>query len=106
VEIDPLRCLIANLLIRVLRLQDVARVYYGNMYTFDFRDADVVSMYLLQDTNQRLKPRLAAQLKPGASVVSHSFSFYGWAPVAIDDKRGIFLYEMGNTGADVLPKLV
>lgn len=106
VEIDPLRCLIANLLISVFRLQDSAHVYHGDMFKFDFSDADVVSMYLLQGTNQRLKPKLAAQLKPGARVVSHTFSFIGWSPAAIDDKRGIFLYEMGNTGHDVLPKLV
>ncbi len=106
VEIDPLRCFIANSLIRVFRLRDAAHVYYGNMFTFDFHDVDVVCMYLLQDTNQRLKPRLAAQLKPGARVVSHSFSFKGWVPLAIDGKRGIFLYEIGNTGLDVSTRLV
>jgi hypothetical protein len=105
-EIDPLRCLIANLLIRVLRLQDRAHVYHGDMFTLDIHDADVVCMYLLQKTNQRLKPRQVAQLRPGARVVSHTFSFSGWSPVAIDRKRGIFLYEIGNSGGDVLPRLV
>jgi hypothetical protein len=106
VEIDPLRCLFANLLIRLLRLHDRAHIYYGDMNTFDLRDADVVSMYLLQSTNQRIKARLAEQLRPGTRVVSHTFTFTGWSPVAIDGKRRLFLYEIGNTGPDVIPELV
>ena len=65
IEIDPLRCLFANLLIRLFRIQDRAHVYYGEMYKFYLRDADVVSMNLLQSTNQRIKTRLAEQLRPG-----------------------------------------
>lgn len=106
VEIDPLRCFIANLLIRLFGLQDRAHVCYGDMFEFDIKDADVVSMYLLQSTNQRLKPKLAEELKPGARIVSHNFSFSGWSPVAIDSKRGILLYQIGNTGPEVLPELV
>jgi cyclopropane fatty-acyl-phospholipid synthase-like methyltransferase len=106
VEIDPLRCLLANLLIRLFWLQDRAHVYYGDMFKFDLQDADVVSMYILQGTNQRLKARLAEQLKPGARVVFHTFTFSSWSPVAIDVKRGIFIYEIRNTGSDVATELV
>jgi hypothetical protein len=97
VEIDPLRCLFANTLIRLLSLREHAHVYYADMFDFDLADADVVSMYLLQDTNQRLKTRLAEQLQPGARVISRTFSISDWTPVAIDDERGLFLYEIGNT---------
>lgn len=39
----------------------------------DFKDVDVVTLYLLPDVNKRLKPVLQRGLKPGARVVSHDF---------------------------------
>jgi SAM-dependent methyltransferase len=39
----------------------------------DFKDVDVVTLYLLPDVNRRLKPVLRKGLKPGARVVSHDF---------------------------------
>ncbi len=106
VEIDPLRCILANALILLLGLRGRARVHYGNMMSFDVSDADVVTLYLLQGTNQALKERLAEQLRPGARIVSHSFSMSGWAPAAIDDDKGIFVYEVGNTGPEVRTRFV
>jgi SAM-dependent methyltransferase len=101
VEIDPLRCAIANGVIRLMGLRLQARVEYGNMFGFDLGQADVVMLYLLQGTNQRIKSLLDEQLRPGAKVVSHVFSLTGWAPVAIDEDRRLFVYEIGNTGSDV-----
>lgn len=43
------------------------------MTAADFKDVDVVTLYLLPDVNKRLKPILQAGLKPGARVVSHDF---------------------------------
>jgi cyclopropane fatty-acyl-phospholipid synthase-like methyltransferase len=39
----------------------------------DFKDVDVVTMYLLPRVNERLKPVLLKGLKPGSRVVSHDF---------------------------------
>jgi ubiquinone/menaquinone biosynthesis C-methylase UbiE len=39
----------------------------------DFKDVDVVTLYLLPEVNRRLKPILQKGLKPGARVVSHDF---------------------------------
>lgn len=106
VEIDPLRCLMANALIRVRGLHRQAHVYHGNLFDFDLTQADVVVLYLWQSTNQKLKARIDEQLRPGAKVVSHSFSMSGWTPVALDDTKGIFMYEIGNVAADVPTKFV
>jgi cyclopropane fatty-acyl-phospholipid synthase-like methyltransferase len=100
VEIDPLRCLIANALIRMMGLRDRARVMWGNMNDFDLSGADVVTLFLLQGTNQKLRARLAEGLKEDARVVSHTFSMTDWTPIAIDDRRKIFLYQIGNIGPD------
>lgn len=39
----------------------------------DFKDVDVVTLYLYPSVNLRLKPVLQKGLKPGARVVSHDF---------------------------------
>ena len=39
----------------------------------EFKDVDVVTLYLLPEVNLRLKPVLQKGLKPGARVVSHDF---------------------------------
>ncbi|HYH68208.1 MAG TPA: class I SAM-dependent methyltransferase [Urbifossiella sp.] len=41
----------------------------------DFKDVDVVTMYLLPSVNRELLPTLKAGLKKGARVVSHDFDF-------------------------------
>jgi hypothetical protein len=103
VEIDPLRCLIANSRIWLLGLRDRAHVYYGNLYEFDLADADVVTLYLWPSTNQRLRARLLKQLRPGAKVVSYRFPFYGWTPITPADHHatGILVYEIGQSEPDL-----
>jgi trans-aconitate methyltransferase len=44
----------------------------------DFKDVDVVTLYLLPDVNLRLKPILQKGLKPGARIVSHDFDMGDW----------------------------
>lgn len=48
------------------RVQDVL--------TADVSPATVVTLFLLSSSNERLRPMLARQLKPGARIVSHAFS--------------------------------
>jgi len=43
-------------------------------------DATVVTLYLLPEVNVRLRPRLPAQLRPGARIVSHDFDMGDWQP--------------------------
>jgi SAM-dependent methyltransferase len=39
----------------------------------EFRDVDVVTLYLSDAVNKRLKPTLQAGLRPGARIVSHDY---------------------------------
>jgi len=50
----------------------------------DFSDATVVTLYLLPESNELLRPRLEKQLKPGAYVVSHNYSIPEWEKKQID----------------------
>jgi len=48
--------------------------------------------------NERLRPKLERELRPGARVVSHDFEVIGWKPVKVEEiKEGwrshkIYLY--------------
>jgi SAM-dependent methyltransferase len=99
VEIDPIRCWMANTLIRLLGLRDRAHVFRGDLFEFDLKDADVVTLYLWPSTNQRLRSRLLERLRPGARVVSYKFSFYGWTPLTFDEHNtsDILVYEIGRS---------
>jgi SAM-dependent methyltransferase len=105
VEIDPVRCLTAKAWIRLLGLGAKAQVRLGDLRRYDVAGADVVTLCLLQGTNQKLKNRLEQSLKPGARVVSHLSSISGWTPTALDERYGIFVYEIGRTGEEVRTRI-
>jgi SAM-dependent methyltransferase len=44
----------------------------------EFKDVDVVTLYLLPDVNLRLRPILQKGLKPGSRIVSHDFDMGDW----------------------------
>jgi len=97
VEIDPLRWLIATIAIRAMELGTEAQVVRGDMFAYDLGEADVVTLYLLEGTNQRLRPHLAESLRPGARIVSHAFSLQGWTPLVVDSEHRLYLYEVRDT---------
>jgi hypothetical protein len=51
-----------------------------DLFKADFRDATVVTLYLLPELNVRLRPRLLAELRPGTRIVSHQFDMGDWPP--------------------------
>lgn len=78
IEIDPIRYLWAKIKILVLHLQDDVKVLFGNFFLKDLSNADVVTVYLLQETNNKLMKKLENELRPGTRVVSNAFIFPGW----------------------------
>jgi SAM-dependent methyltransferase len=44
----------------------------------DYSEATVVTIYLLPESNELLRPILEAQLRDGARVVSHNYDIPGW----------------------------
>ena len=46
----------------------------------DLSRATVVTIYLLPFLINQLQPRLLAQLRPGARIVTHAFAMTGWKP--------------------------
>jgi SAM-dependent methyltransferase len=94
IEIDPLRYLWCQMLITTLGLRDRVRVVYGSFYGQDLSDADVVTCYLLQSTNEKLEGKLKQELHPSTRVLSNSFTFPGLHLLRRDAKADLYLYNL------------
>lgn len=86
--------------VRALGLTNRVSIIEGDLLQVDLKPADVVTLYLLTSSNERLKPMLEANLRPGARVVSHDFRMRGWKPIRADTvsatnrKHMIYVYQM------------
>jgi precorrin-6B methylase 2 len=59
---------------------DRVRFVQGDLFEAPLHEATVVTLYLLQSVNLRLRPRLLSELKPGTRIVSHTFDMGDWEP--------------------------
>jgi ubiquinone/menaquinone biosynthesis C-methylase UbiE len=102
VEIRPDLCRQAQARIKALGLEDRVTMVEGSALRVDLGPADVVTMYFLTTSNERMKPNLE-RMKPGSRVISNEFPIKGWKPVeVVHVKTGsmdhsIFVYQIGHT---------
>ena len=65
----------------------------------NFRDADVIFLYLIPEMMQKLETKFDAELRPGTRVVSHAFQFHGKNPIEESKAAGwvrekkVYLYQ-------------
>lgn len=89
IDIDPQR--ISDSINRAQREKVMSRVKFirQDLFEADISEASVITLYLLPSVNMKLRPKLLRELKPGARVVSFSFSMGDWEP---DNISGLVLY--------------
>ena len=81
VDIDPERVKEANENAVKAGVTDRVKFVQQDLFQTDFREATVVTLYLLPSVNMRLRPKLLADLKPGTRVVSHNYDMGDWTPL-------------------------
>lgn len=79
VEIDPNLVAKSEAAAREAGVASRARFVKQDLFDTDLQSATVVTMYLLQEVNLQLRPRLLA-LAPGTRVVSHDWHMGEWQP--------------------------
>ena len=87
--------------IRKLGLEKTAHILNGDLLRQNYSSADLITVYLLPVSNDKVQPLLDKQLKKGARVVAHDFEFKGWTPEKVenieDDGEGrshtLYLYR-------------
>ncbi len=92
VDLDPV--LIRDAQDAATRAGVADRVTFRTQDLFEtpLAEASVVTMFLLPEINLRLRPRLLAELQPGARVVSHAFDMGDWRPDATTRAGGARIY--------------
>ena len=94
IEINPILYLWCQLSITILGLRRRVKVLYGNFFKRNLSEADVITCFLLQETNDKLEDKLLRELKPTARVISNSFMFNKLHVVTEDTEKKIFIYSV------------
>jgi hypothetical protein len=87
IDIDPQRIIEANENAKKAGVEDKVEFRKADIFKSDFKDATVISLYLLNTINVKLRPKLFAETKPGTRIVSHAFSMGDWEPDQHKDVR-------------------
>ena len=80
IDIDPKRIAEAKENAHRAGVENLVRFEENDLFQADIHDATVVTLFLLSSVNQRLRPKLLQDLKPGTRVVSNTFSMGDWKP--------------------------
>ncbi|MEY4744867.1 MAG: hypothetical protein RL272_812 [Candidatus Parcubacteria bacterium] len=90
-EINPFLVLRTRLALRRLGLADRARILRRDFWRADLSGADVVMIFGFSTIMERLQRKFAAELKPGARVVSSRYRLPDWKPE--EERDRVFLYR-------------
>jgi hypothetical protein len=94
IEIDPFRFLFAWFITLLSGQSGKIRIRFGNFFKHDITDATVVTLFLYGPTNNRLKAKLASELKSGTRVVSYIWRFDDWELVDFSPGDRVYLYTI------------
>ncbi len=96
IDLNPTRVEEAHNNARAAGVEDRVKFVEGDLFKAEIAPATVVTLYLLSTVNNKLKPRLLNELKPGTRVVSHRFSMDGWEPdkQTSADGRPLYLWTI------------
>jgi SAM-dependent methyltransferase len=102
VDIDPARIAEGRANAKQAGVEALVEFRQQDALQADISQATVVTLYLLSSSNVKLRPRLLAQLKPGARIVSHQFGMGDWPPDKVETftdsngtSRTLYLWTVG-----------
>ena len=100
IDIDPQRIKEATENLKNSGVGDRVKFLNQDLFTTDISEATVVTLYLLTRLNEKLKPKLLKDLKPGTRVVSHAFDMGDWKPeeTASVGASSVYLWRIPTGG--------
>lgn len=93
VEIDPLRIADAMEEAGWAGVECLVDFIEEDIFSADFSEATVVTLYLLESVNLQLRPQLLSQLRPGSRIISHAFDMGDWKPDDWLELSGVNIYK-------------
>ena len=80
IELDARKVAQARTNVARAGLAGRVEIRQGDALAADIREASVVTLFLFPELNAQLAPKLRAELRPGARIVSHRFGLGAWPP--------------------------
>jgi len=103
VEIDPALVAESRANAKKAGVESLVEFREQDALKADVSPATVVTLYLLNEGNLKLRPTLQTTLRPGARVVSHQFGMGSWQPTrtetftdSLGANRTIYLWQIGK----------
>jgi len=95
IDINPQRIAEAKDNAKKAGVEALVRFEENDLFEANFKDATVVTLFLLPNINLKLRPKLMQDLKPGTRVVSNTFDMGDWKPekeITLDTNNGEYSY--------------
>jgi SAM-dependent methyltransferase len=73
---------------RTANVADRVTFLWQDLFVTDLRSATVVTIYLRDDVNLKLRPKLLHELAPGSRLVSHDFAMGDWTADRVQRFQG------------------
>jgi SAM-dependent methyltransferase len=80
IDINPERIAEAKENAKQAGVEKLVRFGEDDLFDADIHEATVVTLFLLDSVNEKLRPKLLKDLKPGTRVVSNTFRMGDWKP--------------------------
>lgn len=98
IDLDPKLVAQATQNARDAGVSDKVKFIEGDIFEANISEASVVTLYLLTSINERLRPKLTRELRPGTRIVSHVFPMGDWKPdkESLVDGRSVLLWRVPN----------
>lgn len=94
IELSPVLYLISFLNLKLHKIKKF-QLKYRDFFRVNFKKADVVYVFLMPKSLEKLSPKLKRDLKPGARVISYIFPIKKWQPEKIikkENRPAIYFY--------------
>lgn len=83
VDLDPSLIRLSNSNAHKAGVGGLVRFIQGDLFEINLGKATAVSLYLTNELNVRLRPKLFRELRAGTRIVSHDFDMGDWKPDTI-----------------------
>ena len=80
IDINPERIQEAEGNAKKAGVDKLVRFEENDLFDADIHEATVVTLFLLNSVNMKLRPKLLKDLKPGTRIVSNTFDMGDWKP--------------------------
>jgi SAM-dependent methyltransferase len=83
IDIDPKMIAVAEEAAHQAGVADKVRFRNEDLFRANIREATIVTLYLSDVLNLKLRPKLLQDLRPGTRIISHDFRMGDWKPKQI-----------------------